>query len=285
MDVYVVLPTFGPHLSADAVLESARLSEELGFAGVASTDHMFVPPGPEGQPDRYEQVYDVLAVLGAVASTTRRLKLMTSVVVLPMRNPFVVAKQAATLDQFSGGRLILGLGAGYREEEFVNVGADFRTRGRRLDEGIRLIRHLFGGSRQPFASAYYPYESGVFGPLPVQGDSLPILIGGNSDAALRRAASSGDMWQCNPYITPEQFPERVRRLNDLAGDRRVSPGARIHLSNDVADMRSQSFAYAEAGAEHLTIEFYPFEGLSGRIRSYADHVLPTLIELAPERVS
>jgi probable F420-dependent oxidoreductase len=273
LEVFVVLPTFGPGCSAQEVIRLALTAEELGFDGVASTDHLLIPTGPAGEPDRYEEVFDVLMVLASVATITQRVKLLTSVVVLAMRNPFVVAKQAATLDQFSNGRLILGLGAGYNQAEFKNVGAEYSERGRRLNESLRLFRHLFAGSPGPFDGSFYAYDRATFGPVPVRGAALPILIGGNSDAALRRAAKYGDYWQSNAYVTAEQFPERRRRLTELSVGRSVRAGARIHVTGDPTEMQQKTEAYAQAGAEHLTIEFYPFSDLDEHLRAFASRAL------------
>lgn len=268
MEVFAVLPTFGPAASAQLIMECAIAAEELGFDGVATTDHVLVPRGPDGEPDRYETIFDVITTLAAIATVTSRLKLMTSVIVLPMRDPVLVAKQITAIDQISCGRVVLGLGVGYNEQEFANVGMEFRGRGRRFDEALRLLQHLFSGSRGPFDGDFYGYQSGSFDPLPYQARSLPILLGGNSDAALRRAAAFGDMWQCNPFVSPADFPQRQSRLAAFAGGRPVSAGARIHVSGTAADMLKASRAYREAGAEHLTVEFVPPGDARGPLQEF-----------------
>ena len=199
MKFYVALPNFGRGSTVQAMAELAQEAEELGFDGIATTDHLLVP---RGQPERYERIFEAMTVLAYIAGRTQRVKLLTSVIVLFMRNPFVVAKQAATIDQLSGGRLVLGLGVGWQEQEFANVHAEFRHRGRRMDEALRLFRHLFSGAQQPFEGEFYAYDDGVFDPLPVQREKLPILLGGNSDAAIRRAARAAEMWE-STGIDPE----------------------------------------------------------------------------------
>jgi probable F420-dependent oxidoreductase len=275
MDVHVALPTYGDECSASEVLEYGIAAEELGFDGIASTDHLVVPP--DG-PQRFERVLEAITVLAALATRTLRVKLVTAVIILPMRSPFIVAKQIATVDQFSHGRVILGLGAGWNEEEFGILGADFHTRGRRLDEGIRVIRHLFSGSREPFEGAFYAYHDAVFGPLPSRRDKVPILIGGTSNAALQRAASVGDLWESNPVISPEAYPGLLAKLRALTGDRRVEPGARINIAQGVRGMQEQALAYQRAGAEHLTLEFFPFVRFGERLQEFAAEVLPLLRE-------
>jgi probable F420-dependent oxidoreductase len=272
VDVYVALPTYGPGTTPGDILQSSVIAEELGFDGVAATDHFFVP---YGNPDRFERVFEAITVLGAVAPLTSRVRLLLSVLILPMRNPFIAAKQLATLDQLSGGRLILGLGVGWNEEEYRNVGADFRTRGRRLDEGIRLLQHLFADRRSAFAGEYYPYDNGAFGPPPVQQADLKILIGGTSDAALRRAATFGHLWESNPVIGPERYAELLARLRAMAGPRPIQPGARINIPPG-AEGQAEALAYAQAGAEHLLLEFAPFENFQQRMRRFAATVLPQL---------
>jgi probable F420-dependent oxidoreductase len=281
VEAYAVLPTFGPASSASAILDCARAAEDLGFDGVATTDHVLVPPGPPGEPDRYERVFDVITTLSAIATVTSRVKLVTSIIVLPMRDPIVVAKQIATIDQFSAGRVVLGLAAGYNEHEFRNVGAEFGNRGQRFDEGLRLLSHLFAGSDGPFEGDFYGYQRGSFDPRPFADRILPIMLGGNSDRALRRAARFADMWQANPFVTARDFPSRCGRLREYADGRSIRPGSRIHVAGSAADMLSASRAYRDAGAEHLTIEFFPPGDPLADIQVFGRDVLPELRDGAP----
>ena len=126
------------------MVDTARAAEDLGFRALWTSDHLLAP----STLPQFARVFEPLVVLAHLAAVTSRIRLGTSVIVLPMRSPFVVAKQAATLDQLSNGRLILGIGVGSFGEEYTNVHADFRTRGARLDEAIRLFRHLWSGSRE-----------------------------------------------------------------------------------------------------------------------------------------
>lgn len=126
MQLHIAIPNFGTGSTPQAIAEIAEEAEALGFDGVGTTDHLMVPLG---QPQRYERVFEALTVLAYLAARTRRVKLITTVVVLLMRNPFVLAKQAATIDQLSCGRLVLGLGVGWSEPEFANIHADFQNRG------------------------------------------------------------------------------------------------------------------------------------------------------------
>ena len=272
MKLHLAIPNFGPGSSAEDTIGIALEAEALGFDGVGTTDHILVPAG---QPHRYERVFDPLIVLGYLAARTERVQLITSVIVVPMRNPFALAKQAATIDQLSGGRLVLGLGAGWHEQEFANVGADFRRRGKRLDETIDLFRHLFSGSREPFAGELYGFEDGVFEPLPVQREQLPILIGGNSDAALKRAARAGDIWE-STGLDVDAWTERAGVLRGLVGDRQVELGARIGLPADPGEMVAALERWEAAGAEHVMIGFGFTEGYLEKLRLFGREVLPRI---------
>lgn len=272
MKFHLAIPNFGPGSTAEETVRTAVEAEELGFDGVGTTDHLLVPAG---QPHRYERVFDPLIVLAHIAARTERIQLITSVIVVPMRNPFALAKQVATIDQLSGGRMVLGVGAGWHEQEFANVHADFRRRGRRLDETIRLFRHLFSGVHEPFAGEFYAYEDGVFEPLPVQREQLPILVGGNSDAALRRAARAADVWE-STALDVDAWTERVEVLRGLVGDRQVEVGARIGLPDDPAEMFGELERWMAAGAEHVMVSFGFTEGFLEKLRRFGREVLPRL---------
>jgi probable F420-dependent oxidoreductase len=272
MQLHVAIPNFGRGSAPEAIAEIAEEAEDLGFDGIGTTDHILVP---KGQPERYERIFEALAVLAYLAARTRRVRLITTVIVLPIRNPFVVAKQAVTIDQLSGDRLVLGLGAGWNEREFANVHAEFRNRGRRFDEALRLFRHLFSGSREPFQGVYYGYDDGAFEPPPVQGERLPILLGGNSDAALSRAARAADIWE-STGLDPDTWRERAEALRSQAAGRAVEAGARTNLRGSPDEMLERGRSWREAGAEHLMIEFGFTDGFAERMRSFAQEVMPAL---------
>jgi probable F420-dependent oxidoreductase len=272
MQVHVAIPNFGRGSTPEAIAEIAEQAEELGFDGIGTTDHVLVP---KGQPERYERIFEALVVLGYLAARTKRVKLITSVMVLLIRNPFIVAKQAATIDQLSGGRLVLGLGVGWQEQEFANVHADFRNRGRRLDEALRLFRHLFSGSREPFRGDYYAYEDGVFDPLPVHKERLPILLGGNSDAAVKRAARAADSWE-STGLEPQAWRERVELLRSEAAGRSVEVGSRINLAGDAREMLEAAREWQAAGADHVMIVFGFTDGFAERMTVFAREVMPAL---------
>lgn len=270
MKFHLAIPNYGPGSSPEAMGEIAEEAEELGFDGIGTTDHVLVP---KGQPERYERIFDALVTLGYLAARTRRVTLITSVIVLLMRNPFVVAKQAATIDQLSGGRLVLGLGVGWQEQEFANVYADFRNRGRRLDEALQLLRHLFSGSREPFRGQYYSYDDGVFDPVPVLGAKLPILLGGNSEAAVKRAARSAEMWESSS-MDLDTWRQRVELLRAEAAGRKVEVGARLTITGNAGEMAAEARRWKDAGADHLMVELGYTDGYLARMRTLAREVIP-----------
>jgi len=275
VDIHVALPNGHPGVTLDQLIKITEAAEELGFKGVWPLDHVLVGPDLK---DIYSWVIEPLTLLGYLAARTSRIRLGTSVIVLGMRNPFVVAKQAATLDQLSNGRFTLGLGAGYSEPEFRNVGASgvWTTRGKRLDEAIRLFRHLWSGLKGPFDGQFYPYEEGYFGPLPPQGERLPILIGGNSDAAIRRAATLGDVWQ-STRLKPDEFRLKAEQLRASADGRRVELGARTSLIGDPDSLLARVKAFREAGAQHVCAYFgATVEDFVPGMRTFAREVMPGL---------
>jgi len=274
MDVHVALPNGHPGVTVDQLADITEAAEEFGFAGVWALDHLLVGRDLK---DRYAWVLEPMVVLAYLAARTR-LRLGTSVIVLGMRNPVVVAKQAATLDLACGGRFTLGVGAGYSEPEFRNVGAAgvWPTRGKRLDEAIELFRHLWSGSREPFRGRFYSYDEGWFGPLPAQGEKLPILIGGNSEAALKRAVRCGDIWQ-STGLGPEEFRRPAAWIRDHAASRRVEVGARTTLAGEPHTVLARVKAFEAAGADHLCASFgrTPSDFVEN-MRAFAREVIPAL---------
>jgi probable F420-dependent oxidoreductase len=275
MDIHVALPNGHKGVTVGQLTEIAEAAEELGFAGVWPLDHILVGADLK---DRYPWVLEPLVLLGYLAARTKRVRLGTSVIVLAMRNPFAVAKQAATVDLACDGRFTLGLGAGYSETEFRNVGAAgvWSTRGKRLDEAIQLFRHLWSGSREPFRGQFYSYDEGWFGPLPAQGDKLPIMIGGHSDAALNRAARYGDIWQ-STGLAPDEFRPRAEWIRAHAGSRRVEVGARTTLAGDPDAVLARLKEFEAAGADHVCAYFgkVPSEFVA-TMRAFARDVMPAL---------
>jgi probable F420-dependent oxidoreductase len=262
------LGNIGGNAEPRAIAETARAADDLGFRALWSADHL-LPPTSATQ---FARVFEPLVTLAYVASITQRVRLGTSVIVLPMRNPFAVAKQVATLDALSGGRVILGIGVGWSAEEFANVHADFRTRGARFEESIRLFRHLWSGTTAPFSGKYYGYDGGLFDPVPIQGADVPLLIGGRADPVLERVARHGAMWQTTS-VPPAEFPTYVSKIRAHPGGDRVEVGAVLAFSGDLSAARAAVDEWTAAGAQHLSVNFGPPDGRLERMKSFAREFL------------
>ncbi len=258
-----MLPDESIAMPAEVLVEVARGAEELGFAGAWLPDHV-LPPGEYGA--TFGGVYEPLVTIGYLAAVTRRLWFGTSVLVAPLRDPFVLAKQAATLHRLSGGRFVLGVGVGWSEEEFAAVGADHGRRGEITDDVLALLHHLFGGGTAPYRARRFSYETGVFAPVP--DGRVPVMVGGNSDAALRRAARYADVWQGVP-ADPGAFAERARRLTELAAGRDVRAALRIawNGTEPAESVADRVRAYRDAGASEIAVHFGPHEGTRARMES------------------
>ena len=187
----LILRNTGPASSREAIEAGAEAAERLGWETVWTTDHVLVPRAAAAE---YGRTFEAIATLAWVGARHPRLKLGTSVIVVPQRNAVLLAKELATLDVLSEGRLVVGVGVGWNETEYANLGASdrFHRRGAYLDETIRLWRHLWSGSSKPFEGAFHSFEDFTFGPLPAQRERVPIVVGGSSPAALRRAGALGD---------------------------------------------------------------------------------------------
>ncbi|WP_108494928.1 TIGR03619 family F420-dependent LLM class oxidoreductase [Promicromonospora sp. AC04] len=261
MELQVVLPDESPTMPVRTLVDLARTAEDLGYTTAWLPDHV-LPPGEYGS--AFGGVYEPLVTIGHLAAVTERLRFGTSVLVVPLRDPFVLAKQVATLHQLSGGRVVLGVGVGWNVPEFDAVGADHPHRGAVTDDALALLEHLFSGGAAPYRARRFSYEEGVFAPVP--DGRVPIMVGGNSNAALRRAARYGDVWQGIP-ADPGAFAERVRALAELAGERDVQPALRIGWggSTPVEQVADDVVAYREAGAAQLAVHFGEHEGTAERM--------------------
>lgn len=213
----------------DDVRRIAEVADRLGYDYLTCSEHIAIPvDGPELTGKRY---WDPLATFGYLAAHTSRIRLTTSVLVLGHHHPLEIAKRYGTLDRICGGRLTLGLGVGYLEEEFRLLGAPFEDRGRRADDAIRALRAAFGRSMPAYDGPYYRFEDMVVDPCGVQQD-VPIWIGGRTPLSLRRAVALGDGW-CPFAVSPrraaewlaaaadtEEWEKRDRPLEIVLGTRR-----------------------------------------------------------------
>jgi probable F420-dependent oxidoreductase len=282
-------PTTRAGWSAAGIAAAAAVAERLGWSTVWTTDHVLVPHSAE---DDYGRVFDAILTLAWLATAHPTLKLGTSVIVVPYRNSVVVAKQLATLDALSGGRVIAGVGVGWNTAEFRNLGAAdrIRVRGALLDETIALWRHLWSGSSEPFAGRFHPLEDFVFEPLPAQGAGLPIYVGGRAEAALRRVGRVADAYHSSA-TSPTAYAERlpvIRAAAEAAGRPMPKLTARGVVRFDHVDasswaiqgtpqqMAAEIDAFAALGVEHLAVGFDTTDPgeVVARADRFAREVLP-----------
>jgi probable F420-dependent oxidoreductase len=194
----VCLPHHRPLATPELIAQAARQIEALGFDGVWLSDHVTLPDTPAFQPRRV--FYEPLALAGYLAASTSRVRIGFSVLVVPYRHPVVTAKQIATVDQMSGGRLVLGVGVGWVEEEFAVLSAPFHERGRRTDEYLRAMKELWTSEAPSFAGESVQFRDISFLPKPAQRPGPPLIVAGATPRAIRRAAELGDGW--NPIRMP-----------------------------------------------------------------------------------
>jgi len=211
MQFGVALPQFGPR-ARDAevrhlIRQVAVAADELGYDVVWTAEHLILPdpirtPYPYGGRFPFavtDPILDVAATLSYVAALTTRVRLGTSVVVLPYHHPIALAKALATVDVLSNGRLLLGVAGGWLREEFELLGVPFQERGARTDEYVTLMRRLWTDDRVTFRGRFFSLDNAAFFPKPLQRPHPPIWIGGDSAAALRRVGRLGDGWVAAPY--------------------------------------------------------------------------------------
>ncbi|MDG2303216.1 MAG: TIGR03619 family F420-dependent LLM class oxidoreductase [Candidatus Binatia bacterium] len=231
MEFGVALPHFGPQARAPGVAERlrdvAQAADRLGYDIVWTAEHVIFPrsvetPYPYGDSFPYDindPVLDPVATLSWVAAATTHVRLGSAVLVLPYHHPVTLAKSLATLDVLSGGRVLLGVAGGWLREEFELLGVPFKERGARTDEAIDLMKHLWTTETADFEGRFHQVRDAAFFPKPIQAPHPPIWIGGDSAAALRRAATRGDGWLAAPRDLPtlEKKIEQIRRLAEDAG--------------------------------------------------------------------
>ncbi|MFE7315319.1 TIGR03619 family F420-dependent LLM class oxidoreductase [Streptomyces sp. NPDC057555] len=190
--------------------EVARAADRAGFAYVACCEHVAVPRRLAAAMGVVW--YDPVATLGYLAAVTERVRLLSHVAVVGLRHPLISAKQYATVDRLSGGRLILGVGAGHVREEFEALGVDFARRGAVLDEAIDALKAAWGEEEFPeFGGERFGFAGLGLAPRPVQRPRPPVWVGGSSPAAVRRAAVRGDGW-LPQGDRREQLPDQIRTL-------------------------------------------------------------------------
>jgi probable F420-dependent oxidoreductase len=197
------------YVSMAAIHDCARAAEEAGFWSGTVTDHPVPSYRWLDSGGHYAQ--DPFVTLSMVAAVTTRLMLQTNIVVLPYRNPFITARAVSSLDAFSNGRFVFGMGAGYLKPEFKALGVDFDSRNDIMDEYMRAMKAAWTGEDFAFEGTGYTAVGNRMLPKPVQRPHPPLLVGGNSKRALRRVVELGDAW--HPFFVPKMVTDTARTAN------------------------------------------------------------------------
>ena len=287
------------HLATPEIIRSTAIrAEQLGYDSVWVSDHVVVPHA--NVVNFGETIFDPLVTLGVVAGATSRVRLGTTVLIVPYRNAVVTAKMISSLDALSGGRVVFGVGAGWVAAESAALGVPFAERGAMTDEYLRAMQELWTSREPTFAGKYTQFGGLVFEPKPLQTPHPPIWVGGHSRAALRRAAEFGAAWHpinrpadelragraelarlCQargraaaPALTLRN-DARVLRAGDKAP---ASAHAGRVLAGEPAALLEQLAELAECGVEHLVLEFLAADGrdLDAQLTTFAERVRPRL---------
>ncbi|MGI5376177.1 TIGR03619 family F420-dependent LLM class oxidoreductase [Streptomyces sp. CA-251387] len=274
----------------------ARAADRAGFAYLASCDHVAIPRRLASAMSTVW--YDPVATLAFLAAATERIRLLSHVAVVGLRHPLLTAKQYATLDHLSGGRLVLGVGAGHVREEFEVLGVDFERRGAVLDETVDALRAALGAEEFPeHHGKLYDFEGLGQRPRPAQ-ERVPVWVGGSSPAAVRRAALKGDGWL--PQGDPrDRLPAQIARIRGLREDAGIegaftvgaiaeplyvgSPGwdvGRRTISGPPDAIAESLRAYRAMGVDQIQVRFRSRsrDELVGQIEEFGEEVAPLLAD-------
>jgi probable F420-dependent oxidoreductase len=252
MQLGIHLPHIGRKAGPDAIRRAAVQAEQLGFSDVWVSEHVILPKDAPYPPSPF--FYEPILTLAWAAAATTRVRLGTSVIVLPMHHPLPIAKQVATLQCLSNGRVIFGIGAGWLEAEFAALGVPFRERGRRTDEAIAMLRALWHDDPVSFKTKYVAAEIADMRMLPLPPAPIPIWVGGSSERALARAVKLCDGWHGSRF-SPDKAAPVIRALRA----QRPEAGFAISLrtawdGKDAGELRERLSAYRDAGAGHIMVQ-------------------------------
>ena len=293
------LPSRGDMAGPDQLRSVAQRAEDLGYDHVWVSDHIILPKNetsfypyatdgvPTFKPD--EPYYEPLAALNFIAGCTKKVRLGTHVLIIPYRNPVLTAKILSTLDVLSEGRVILGAGVGWREEEFQAMGLDtYKERGAVTDEYLQIYKELWTKDDASFQGKFYQISDTGFEPKPIQKPHPPVWIGGHSGPAVRRAAKFGDGWMpigLRPpaILEPEELAEKIallRKLTVAAG--RPENAVTLTFSTGVVfnDQSDRSRAWMQGNPEQIASDLQQYQslGVSNFIINFQGRTVPELQE-------
>ena len=269
----VCIPHYGRPIDVDGLTEMAAKAEEMGFDSVWVTDHMIIPHVIPGRPDIVyrHNMLDPLTVLAHLGAVTKRVSIGTSVVILPYRNPVVLAKMIATADVLSRGRVIFGAGIGWMEGEFQALRAPFAERGKVSNEYLRLLKELWTNPTPTFQGEYFQLSDVTVSPMPIQRPHPPIWIGGRTRRGVRRAVEHGNFWHPFQMRAEElsrlasymrSFSDEVGRSappqlslrGNLSFSSTSTEGERPPLQGTTSEVIADVLGYAEVGVSHLIMD-------------------------------
>ena len=234
----VNLINFGPSATPETLLRWVRITEGLGFHSLMTSDHIAIT---QDVASRYPApFYEPISTLGWLAGVTTELEIGTTVMIVPYRNPLETARSLTNIDNLSGGRLILGVGVGWAEEEYAALKLPFRERGAMTDEYLAAIRQFWTEDEVDFDGKYYSYKGVATAPRPVRKPHPPIWVGGASDAALRRTVRLGDAWHPIRFQEGWFRDEGIPRLKAIAAEEgaampAICPRIRLRLFDTPLD--------------------------------------------------
>jgi probable F420-dependent oxidoreductase len=270
MKLTVEFPSVAYREGPEAVARLARAIEEIGYDGIDMFDHVVMPFSTDARPagpyPAKMPILEALVTLGYLAAITSRVTLGTEVLVLPQRQPALVAKQVSTLDTLSGGRVRLGVGIGWQPAEFEALGEEYDTRGTRMDEAIVLLRAYWSDERVDVEGKHYRATAMAMEPKPPQGRRLPIWIGGSSEAAYRRVGRLGDGWLAGGNTaepdTARRAIESIRRHAEAAGRDPATIGLHSTVASPPSSPEAKRFfaEHASVVARVIEIQSVGFQG-------------------------
>ena len=293
------LPSRGEMAGPEQLRNVAQRAEALGYDHVWVSDHIILPkkvdsfyPYAEDGVATFkpnEPYYEPLSALNFIAGCTQRVRLGTHVLIIPYRNPVLTAKILSTLDVLSGGRVILGAGVGWMEEEFQAMGLDtYKDRGAVTDEYLQVYKELWTKEDASFDGKYYQISDTGFEPKPVQKPHPPVWIGGHSGPAVRRAAKYGDGWMpigLRPpaILEPEELAGKIARLRKLTVEAgRAEDAVALTFSTGVVfnDAAGSSRAWMQGNPDQIASDLRQYQdlGVSNFIVNFQGGTVPELQE-------
>ena len=300
MKVGVVFPSVLYREGPEGVARLMRGIEELGYDELDMFDHVLMGHATDERPAPYYPssmpILEALTTLSFAAATTERIGLGTTVLVLPQRQIALVAKQIATLDTLSGGRIRIGVGVGWQQSEYDALDENFHNRGRRLDEGVALLRRYWADERVDFDGAHYSAEAMALEPKPPQGAGIPIWIGGAVSQTLERVGRYGDGWMgqfVRDDATATKLMTKIRAHAEAAGRDPETIGMQLSVSpqagtdfrefyRDPARVADRALQLRDLGFDWTSIDCVPiFQAGHRSVDAVLDHLAAIRERLAP----